>query len=260
MTTADYTARYSALLAELTQIHGTERAMELVVGGDYLEQGALQRDLLLTVGLRPEHTIIDVGCGTGRLAFALRESHRGKYIGTDVLAPALEFAAARANRPDWQFIRTEASQIPAADDAADVVCLFSVLTHIVDEDCFRLLAEAKRTAKPGGTIVFSFLDFEVSWHWPIFEESLAAAKPEGVLNRFLSKAAIRVWCSVLNLDVERMIDGPVRWIGLGDAPRRRFGQSVCVVRVPVDANGQKSGTSPISVAVERIGLKHHSAD
>ena len=38
--------------------------------------------------LKPDHSILDVGCGYGRLAHALlRHGHRGRYVGFDVIEP-----------------------------------------------------------------------------------------------------------------------------------------------------------------------------
>jgi ubiquinone/menaquinone biosynthesis C-methylase UbiE len=59
--------------------------------------------------------------------------------------------------------------IPEKDGEADFVCFFSVLTHLLHEQGFVYLQEAKRVLKPGGKIVFSFLEFAVPDHWAVFE-------------------------------------------------------------------------------------------
>lgn len=260
-----YVQSYSQAFTALRAAHGEERAMELVVGGNYIGQGLLNKALLLQLGLRPEHSVVDVGCGSGRLAFALRDYLKGRLIGTDILGEALDHAARKTQRSDWQFIRTETSVIPAPDGCADFVCFFSVLTHLLDTDCYRFLQEAKRVAKPNGAIVFSYLDWEVSWHWPVFENSVKDSNPAAVLNRFHSKSQLRIWAGMLGLTLERMTDGPEPWIELPepvvfDDGRRlagtvEFGQSICVLRVP--AVGEAPAPAPtIAEVVTRLGLKH----
>jgi 2-polyprenyl-3-methyl-5-hydroxy-6-metoxy-1,4-benzoquinol methylase len=45
-----------------------EEAMRLVVGGEFDAVGKLEYYLLRSLGLSSGHLIIDVGCGSGRLA------------------------------------------------------------------------------------------------------------------------------------------------------------------------------------------------
>lgn len=72
MQVPDYIKSYEAHLDALIAAHGREEAMSLVVGGQYHGIGILESSALLSHGLRPEHNVIDVGCGSGRLAVALR--------------------------------------------------------------------------------------------------------------------------------------------------------------------------------------------
>lgn len=240
MAPPDYVRTYEQLLDELIAAHGREEAMSLIVGGQYREMGILESSALLTHGLRPEHNVIDVGCGSGRLAVALRPYLTGKFLGTDVLERALDYARERCARPDWEFARTIEPVIPAPAASADYVCFFSVFTHLLDEDIYRFLAEAKRVLRPGGTIMFSYLDFEVVSHWTIFELTVADRNPRRVLNKFISKPAIKTWCAHLGLAVEALHDGYEPWIKLTEPFRYpdgreaagtvEFGQSVAIVR------------------------------
>ncbi len=100
--------------------------------------------------------------------------------------------AKSAGRPDWRFMANHLPSIPVEDSIADFVTFFSVFTHLLDEDIFRFLSEAKRVAKPGGQIVFSFLDFECESHWPIFEATLSDQNPQRVINKFISRVLFGV--------------------------------------------------------------------
>jgi len=150
MQVPDYVASYRAHLAQLIASQGRDSAMESVVGGQYTQIGILESSALITLGLQRQHTLIDVGCGSGRLPFRLKDYLTGRFVGTDVLDEALDYAREKCGRPDWQFIVNYLPSIPSDDAVADFVTFFSVFTHLLDEDISRFLKEAKRVAKPGG--------------------------------------------------------------------------------------------------------------
>ena len=243
MQTPDYVESYNTHLARLIEAHGRDAAMALVVGGEYSQIGILESSALLTLGLQRRDTLVDVGCGSGRLPYELRNYLDGVFIGTDILNEALKYAAEKCARPDWQFIPNHLPTIPVSDSTADFVTFFSVFTHLLDEDVFRFLSEAKRVARPGGTIVFSFLDFECDSHWPVFEATVADRNPDRVINKFISKGAIRRWSRALGLRLEAIHDGPHPWIMLTqpfnylDGRRAEgvveFGQSIAVLKTEV---------------------------
>src|SRR5687768_10844706 len=134
MIVPDYVRSYELHLAHLIKHHGRDAAMELVVGGQYHQIGILESSALITLGLSPDHTLVDVGCGSGRLAFQLKSYLRGQYIGTDLLDESLRFAREKCEREDWQFIQNHQPTIPVPDHTADFVSFFSVMTHLLDED------------------------------------------------------------------------------------------------------------------------------
>lgn len=187
--------------------------------------------------------MIDVGCGSGRLAVQLARWLTGAYLGTDILQPLLDHARKICGRPDWRFEQTTGEVIPAPDGSADMVCFFSVLTHISHEDTWRYLQEAKRVLKPGGRIVCSFLEFRIRSHWAIFRDDIVDRSPNKVLNQFLSRDALEAFAFNAALELECFFDGdkphiPIeedlifenghRVSGMGS-----LGQSVCVIRKPL---------------------------
>lgn len=200
--------------------------------------GSLNTICLYNYGLEKNHTVIDVGCGSGRLAYELRKFLIGKYIGIDVVNDLYKYAEGICERQDWAFYEAPGLQIPEKDDVADFICFFSVFTHLLHEESYRYLEEAKRVIKPNGKIIVSFLEFMIPSHWWIFEQVLADNRPDKVLNQFLSRDAIEAWANHLGLKIVAMHDGDKPHIPLGeivewDDGRQmiesgNLGQSVCV--------------------------------
>lgn len=110
---------------------------------------------LHAAGLTPDSRVLDVGCGTGQLAFPLEPylSDRGAYTGTDIGSEAIPFCQARFRRPNFRFLQNEMTRIPLAGETYDLATFFSVFTHTYPDETALLLAEAKRLLAPGGSIV-----------------------------------------------------------------------------------------------------------
>jgi ubiquinone/menaquinone biosynthesis C-methylase UbiE len=211
---ASYESTYRAHLSGLQKKLSTDVAQQQAVGGHFDAVGKLERALLLQLGLKPEHQLIDVGCGSGRLASQLASMPGLRYLGTDVVPDMLDYARQTCKRDDWQFIPASGFRIPAADQSADFVCFFSVLTHLRHEDSYRYLRDAKRVLKPGGAIVFSFIEFALPLHWGLFEPLTTSDLPHHHVDQFVERDAIRAWAQHLELDVEALYDG--------DKPHIRF--------------------------------------
>jgi SAM-dependent methyltransferase len=54
--------------------------------------------------------------------------------------------------------------MPKKDSVADYISFFSVITHLKPQESLQYLQDAKRTLKPGGKIIASFLDRNVKDH------------------------------------------------------------------------------------------------
>ena len=161
-------ATYERYVSRLRSVHPEEEAMSLAVGGSFEQFGNIELALLQHFGLRPNGYLIDVGCGSGRLAKPLTSYLSGHYSGFDVVADLVEHARKISGRSDWRFGVVDHIEIPERDSCANMVCFFSVLTHLMHEQSYWYLEEAIRVLKPGGKVVFSFLDFAESVHWPVF--------------------------------------------------------------------------------------------
>lgn len=206
-----------------------DKAMELAIGGGFELIGPIEAALLRHYGLPRDGYLIDVGCGSGRLAKPLAAWLEGRYLGID-LVPALVAHARRiAARPDWRFQVIDHIGIPEADGQADMVCFFSVLTHLTHEQSYWYLEEACRVLKPGGRIVFSFLEFREPVHLKVFLDTVVAAKrkAEMPMNTFMDREAIGYWAGALGLQVVEIRDGADAIVSEGS-----LGQSTCVLRKP----------------------------
>src|SRR5262249_40500490 len=72
---------------------------EAVGAGDYDRIGRIEFDLLRGEGLAPAHTLLDLGCGNGRLAVHVVPYLRdGAYVGVDISRRLLAQARARVAR------------------------------------------------------------------------------------------------------------------------------------------------------------------
>ena len=103
--------------------------MRRAVGGEFEAVGKLEYCLLRSLGLGKGDLIVDIGCGSGRLAHQLAPHKDIRYIGTDVVPRLVEGAKALTMRDDWEFSVVADVHIPCADNVADFVAFFSVLTQ-----------------------------------------------------------------------------------------------------------------------------------
>lgn len=201
---------------------------EAVGAGGFEHMGAIEVGIVKRLGLQPQHFLIDVGCGAGRLAKPLSTYLTGRYSGFDLVHELVDYARKITNRPDWRFEVVKYIEIPEPDSCADMVCFFSVLTHLLHEQSFWYLQEAVRVLKPGGAIVFSFLDFREPSHWQVFLSTLKDEKTRKIkpqLNVFLSRDAIDTWADHLGVRIEGVYSASESIV-----PEGPLGQSVCILR------------------------------
>jgi ubiquinone/menaquinone biosynthesis C-methylase UbiE len=106
----------------------------------------------------PGGLTLDVGCGEGRVARALKElGHR--VVGFDS-SPAL-VAAAREADPGFDVQIADAADMPFPDDHVDLAVASLSLMNM--DDLPRVLGEVARVLCPGGRLCFSVLHPINSW-------------------------------------------------------------------------------------------------
>jgi cyclopropane fatty-acyl-phospholipid synthase-like methyltransferase len=92
---------------------------------------------------RPFQSVIDIGCGDGKLVLEMSKRFPGRrVVGTDYSSRALAFA--RAFAPGLEFHET------TPDETFDAFTLIEVLEHIPPEQIDAFLTDIKSHLRPGG--------------------------------------------------------------------------------------------------------------
>lgn len=142
--------------------------------------------LLQAAGTAPAsvRSILDIGCGTGRLLVGWHVDDPGRrLVGTDLNRDLIAWA--NANLPavaNWQ-VNGPRPPLPLADDSFDLVVLASVLTHLSLESQKVWLAEARRLVAPDG-LVF------VTLHGAVYAEVLLREPADAARFRALGYAEV----------------------------------------------------------------------
>jgi SAM-dependent methyltransferase len=109
---------------------------------------------LLAAHLEPAATILDYGCGYGRLSIELQQAGYHNVIGVDFSGAMV--ARARAACPGMTFEVTKDVGLHLENDTVDAVLLFAVLTCIASDHTQQaLVAELARVLRPGGIVYVS---------------------------------------------------------------------------------------------------------
>jgi len=107
--------------------------------------------------LRPEHKLLDVGCGRGSIlsVLASRVPFETPPVGVDISRGMLEMGRQDSARSETKIELTQgsATSLPLASEVFDVVTCAYVVKHLSDVAMLRLLQEIRRVLTPGGIAV-----------------------------------------------------------------------------------------------------------
>ena len=225
----DYNAVHAALQSEFAG--DPELAMAKLIGSptvaEFRRQGDQHVELLRHFGMEDGLSLYDLGCGCGRTASALkRAGWTGKYFGADIQADAVAFL--NASCPGFEAAVWADLSLDAESHSVDIVFAWSVFTHLMHEETYIYIEDIARTLKPGGRLVFSFLELEAPTHWAVFDGNVAARKA-GVrkqVDMFLHRDQINAWARRNDFDTPTYIHGTdERATSTG-----MFGQSVVAMK------------------------------
>jgi SAM-dependent methyltransferase len=130
------------------------------------------RTELLLRGLRPEHRVLDIGCGIGNLALGLAGYLTGEYHGFDIRRDAIVWCQREITprHPQFHFHHADLASVaynargrqdaaafrfPLPDASVDYVFLGSVFTHLMPDAVEHYLREIGRMLSPGGVCIAS---------------------------------------------------------------------------------------------------------
>lgn len=166
---------------------------------------------------RPGAVLLDVACGGGLLApHVAAKGYRHVGIDIGVAAPAV----ARAH--GVTVVRGDALRLPIADESVDVVVAGEILEHVREPD--RLVAEAARVLRPGGTFVCdSLADTRLCKFAMVTVGERLRLAPPGIHDPdlFVAPRAIADACRSRGIDLTVRGLRPHVWDGLAWLARRR---------------------------------------
>lgn len=161
---------YLRAYAMHTDLRVEENGYKGAVGAekDWERHGVLQFEYLKLQGLMPKHRLLEVGCGTGRLARkVVPYLDEGCYEGVDISPQAINAAIALSGKERWNHRRPGLSTVMpnrfSTDRrvAFDYTWAFSVFIHLPFDEMVRTMSQVAFSLAPGGVFLFSYVPEEV---------------------------------------------------------------------------------------------------
>lgn len=147
--------------------------------GDFIKQGNYHVKLLIEyANLKPDHSVLDIGCGIGRAALPLTSylGENSKYEGFDLVKKGIVWCerniATKYTNFNFRYIplsndlynitnqKAENFIFPYEDNSFDTVFLFSVFTHMQPMEVQNYLNEISRVLKPEGKCLSTFFIYD----------------------------------------------------------------------------------------------------
>jgi SAM-dependent methyltransferase len=153
------------------------RLRGFVGDGDFTATGEEHLRYFIEYGkLRPDHKVLDVGCGIGRMALPLTHylSAQGEYDGFDPTPAGVNWCTEHISSrfPNFHFTvadlhnefynprgkyQAENFRFPYEDSTFDFIFLTSVFTHLFPDALRNYFSEIGRVLRPGGRSFITYL-------------------------------------------------------------------------------------------------------
>jgi SAM-dependent methyltransferase len=206
-------------------------------------------------GLQPGDAVLDVGCGSGRMALPLTGylNREGRYAGFDIARKAIAWCTENisGSHPNFDFRVADVKsqkynpkgkykpsdfRFPYPDGSFDVVLVASVFTYMLAPDVKHYMYEIVRVLKPGGRslITFFLLDEESSAlskegkGWIKFEHEMQGARTADVENPEAAIAYPEAFVRNLYGECGLEIREPLRYGNWCGRPDGMSGQDVVI--------------------------------
>ncbi|WP_327352158.1 class I SAM-dependent methyltransferase [Streptomyces sp. NBC_01304] len=118
--------------------------------------------------LRPDHRVLDIGCGPGTITADLAALvPEGRVTGVDAAADVVDKARAHAAErglANVEFTTADVHALQYPDDSFDVVHAHQVLQHVGDP--VQALREMRRVTRPGGIVAARDSDYAAMTWYP----------------------------------------------------------------------------------------------
>jgi SAM-dependent methyltransferase len=134
------------------------------VGGLWNEMGELQFAFMKQQGLRPEHYLLDVGCGSLRGGVRFVDYlEPGRYFGLDISQELLDAGMAELEKRDLQRKRpqlrcSDSFEVDAFNQQFDFALAQSLFTHLSLNKIMVCLHEVAGVLRPGGRLYATFFE------------------------------------------------------------------------------------------------------
>lgn len=160
----------------ITEILMPPESLNFVGDGDFREIGSeFLRHFIELGGLKPNESVLDVGCGIGRMAAPLTRylDKQGRYEGFDIVSDGIDWSVknigSRFSNFRFQFLdiynrnynpkgrlKAAEAKFPYPSESFDFVFLTSVFTHMLPDEVENYLSEIARVMKSNARCLITY--------------------------------------------------------------------------------------------------------
>lgn len=149
----------SAAMSRFYSQQTTRKVYQAMIDAPESAQPAMEAALRSAILRDKRETVLEVGCGSGRIYERLRcEGLRARYTGIEIADYVI--ADNRARFPEAEWITGSGYALPVAPESQDCIFAYYVLEHCVYPE--RFLNGMLAALKPGGRLLLTFPDMIAS--------------------------------------------------------------------------------------------------